>query len=142
MTKSPGRAIWPDTMTRQPIPLALAPAIAAGDFVFVTGMTGSTPDGSMPGDPETQYRAAFAKIDTILRADGLDLSHIVEMTSYHIDIQSTFDAFAAVQAELMQAARPAWTAIGIAQLRRPGALVEIKVTAYRGSNAPDRKALP
>jgi len=41
--------------------LALSPGIAAGGFIFVTGMTGSGADGSMPPEPENQFRRAYVR---------------------------------------------------------------------------------
>lgn len=124
-------SVWPDGMTADVNPLRLSPGVAAGDFLFVTGMTGSLPDGSMPANPEDQFRSAFQKIRSVLEADGLDFGDVVDMTSYHIDIRTHFDAFAKVRAAFVQPPYSAWTAVGVAELRREGALVEVKVTAAR-----------
>ena len=61
-----------------------------------------------------------------------DFGAVVEMTSYHIDINSHFETFAAVHADYVRLPYPAWTAIGVAALRLPGALVEIRVIAHVG----------
>lgn len=106
--------------------LDLSPAVRSGDFLFVTGMTGSDPDGAMPQDPETQFRNAFAKIATILAECDRDLDAVVEMTTYHVGMQAHFDLFDRVRLDLMKAPHPAWTAIEVAGLRRPAALVEIR----------------
>ena len=109
--------------------LDISPGVVSGGFVYVTGMTGSGPDGSMPDVPEDQLRAAFAKIAEVLAEAGLDLGAVVEMTSYHIDMATHFDCFDRVRLSLMRAPHPAWTAVEVAALRRPGALVEIRVVA-------------
>ena len=115
--------------------LRLSPGLIAGDFVFLTGMTGAAPDGTMPIDPEAQFRSAFDKIGTVLALDGLDHSAIVEMTSYHVSLRDHFDIFNAVRADYVRDPFPAWTAVEVAGLRREGALVEIRVVAMRKGTA-------
>ena len=107
----------------------MSPGILSGDHLFLTGVTGSGPDGAMPTDPETQFRQAFAKIGTVLAEANLTFDHIVEMTSYHIGIRDHFDLFDQIRLEHLTDPYPAWTAIEAGGLRRPGALVEIRVIA-------------
>lgn len=109
----------------------MSPGIMAGPLLFVTGMTGSGPDGTMPDDPTTQFRAAFDKIGTVLHEAGLDFEQVVEMTSYHIGLRAHFDLFDKVRLDYLPAPLPAWTAVEVAGLRRPGALVEIRVIASK-----------
>jgi enamine deaminase RidA (YjgF/YER057c/UK114 family) len=111
--------------------LRLSPGLVAGGFVFLTGMTGSAADGTMPDDPETQIRSAFDKIGGVLALDGLDHRAIVEMTSYHVGLQDHFDLFNTIRAEYVREPFPAWTAVEVAGLRRKGAIVEIRVIAMR-----------
>lgn len=40
-------------------------------------------------DPDEQIRDAFAKVTDVLAEAGLDDSHVVEMTSYHVGICAT-----------------------------------------------------
>lgn len=109
--------------------LKLSPGVISGNHVFLTGMTGSNPDGSMPERPEDQFRQAFEKIAAVLREAGLGFDAIVEMTSYHIGLRDHFDLFCAVRAEYVVEPYPSWTAVEVAGLRRGGALVEIRVIA-------------
>ena len=109
--------------------LQIAPGRVAGGHGFLTGMTGSRPDGTMPADPGEQFRAAFDKIGLVLAEAGLSFADIVEMTSYHIGLRAHFDLFLSVRAEYVVPPFPAWTAVGVAELRREGALVEIRVIA-------------
>ena len=109
--------------------MKLSPGVVSNGHVFVTGMTGSLADGSMPDDPATQFRSAFDKIAAVLAEADLTCADIVDMTSYHVGIADHFDLFSAVQAEYVAEPYPAWTAVEVAGLRRPGALVEVKVTA-------------
>ncbi|MGR3761528.1 RidA family protein [Roseobacteraceae bacterium NS-SX3] len=112
--------------------LALSPAVLSGNHLFLTGMTGSDASGGVPQEPEAQFRNAFEKIRAVLREAGLDFGAVVEMTSYHVDIRTHFDLFSRVRREYVAEPFPAWTAVGVAELRRPGALAEVRVTAYAG----------
>ena len=123
------RSVYPKGLSAEDIPLKLSPGVVSNGHLFVTGMTGSGADGVMPPEPEAQFRAAFERVGQVLAAEGLSFAHVVEITSYHVDIRTHFDAFAKVYADFVHAPYPAWTAVGVAELRRPGALVEIKVTA-------------
>lgn len=109
--------------------LKLSPGVVSNGHVFLTGMTGSLSDGSMPDEPEAQFRSAFDKIAAVLAEAGLTFADIVEMTSYHVGIADHFDLFSAVRAEFVAEPYPAWTAVEVAGLRRPGAIVEVKVVA-------------
>ncbi|MDX8350321.1 RidA family protein [Cognatiyoonia sp. IB215446] len=123
------RGIYPQGVSAADIPLKLSPGIISNGHLFLTGMTGSGPDQTMPDDPDAQFHAAFQKIANVLIAADLDFGAVVEMTSYHVDLEAHFDAFSAVHAQYVKPPYPAWTAVEIAGLRRKGALVEIRVIA-------------
>ena len=130
----PPKAIIPAGSTDAMHQLALSPGVLSGGHLFVTGMTGSTAQGIMPEDPETQFRAAFDKIGAVLAEAGLGFDAVVEMTSYHIGLRAHFDLFATVRRSYVCDPFPAWTAVEVAGLRREGALVEIRVIAHAGSD--------
>ena len=125
----PKRALIPDAAKPAFAQLKMSPGILSGDHVFLTGVTGSGPDGTMPSDPETQFRSAFSKIAEVLSEANLTLNHIVEMTTYHVGLRDHFDLFDADRLDLFTDPYPAWTAIEAGGLRRVGALVEIRVIA-------------
>ncbi|MEP4194647.1 MAG: RidA family protein [Aliishimia sp.] len=125
----PKTSLFPPNSRPQAEALKLSPGIVSNGHVFLTGVTGSLPDGCMPFEPETQFRSAFDKIGEVLAQAGLDHSAIVEMTTYHIGMEYHFDLFETVRAQYVQDPFPAWTAIEVAGLRRSGALVEIRVVA-------------
>jgi enamine deaminase RidA (YjgF/YER057c/UK114 family) len=109
--------------------IKLSAGIVSGTHIFLTGMTGSGPDGTMPENPEDQFRQAFEKIGAVLRDAGLGFDAIVEMTTFHIGLRDHFDRFCAIHAQYVSEPYPAWTAVEVAGLRREGAVVEIKVVA-------------
>lgn len=123
------RALYPADLQATAQQIRVSPGIVSGDHIFLTGMTGSGPDGAMPKDLEQQFRQAFDKIGAVLQEAGADFGAIVEMTSYHVGLRDHFDLFNTVRADYVTEPYPAWTAVEVAGLRRPGAAVEIRVIA-------------
>ena len=126
MTK---KALFPPGSEGLAAQIKVSPGILSGDHVFLTGVTGSRPDGSMPEALEDQFRSAFEKIGSVLSEEGLGYDAIVEMTTYHVGIQEHFDHFNEIRCEYVSAPFPAWTAVEVASLRRAEAVVEIRVIA-------------
>ncbi|UUV04820.1 RidA family protein [Ruegeria sp. YS9] len=127
MGKTP---LIPHALLGAPGQLSISPGVISGGHVFLTGMTGSAADGSMPYDPELQFRNAFSKIAEVLKEANQGLETVVEMTTYHVDMRKHFDLFDRVRLEVLPAPYPAWTAVEVAGLRREGALVEIRAIAH------------
>ncbi|HEY8381406.1 MAG TPA: RidA family protein [Microvirga sp.] len=125
----PKRAIVPPQVRAAAEQLRMSPAILSGQHVFLTGVTGSDPQGHMPADPETQFRNAFEKIGAVLREAGLTFGAVVEMTTYHVGLRAHFDLFDRVRLAYVDEPYPAWTAVEVAGLRREGAVVEIRIIA-------------
>ncbi len=125
------KALFPPGSKDQATRIKVSPGIVSGDHVFLTGVTGSRPDGSMPETLEAQFRSAFDKIGAVLAEAGLSHDAIVEMTTYHVGIDKHFDLFNDIRADYVSDPFPAWTAVEVASLRRPGAVVEIRVVAQR-----------
>ena len=126
MTK---KALFPPGSEGQATQIRVSPGIISGNHVFLTGVTGSLPDGSMPEAAEDQFRSAFDKIGSVLAEAGLSHDAIVEMTTYHVRIHEHFDLFNEIRCEYVSEPFPAWTAVEVASLRRTGAIVEIRVIA-------------
>lgn len=110
-----------------------APAVRDGDRLFCAGQLGNTADHKVDADPETQFTQAFENVKTVLEEAGASFDNVVEMTTFHVGLQQTLSAFMKVKDRYMHEPYPAWTAIGIAELGFPGALVEIKVIARLNS---------
>lgn len=103
-------------------------AIRSGDLLFVSGQVGSRPDGTPEPDFTAQLRRAFANLEATLAAGGCGFDDIVDVTSFHTDPKSQFEAVIAVKNEIFpQAPYPSWTAIGVTWLA--GFDFEIKVIA-------------
>ena len=110
-----------------------APAVRDGDRLFCSGQIGTGPDGRTIEDPKAQFTAAFEHVRTVLEAAGAGLEDILEMTTYHVDMQAHLGTFMQVKDDFIEKPYPAWTAIGTPALAMPGGLVEIRVIAKLSS---------
>ena len=106
-----------------------APAVKDGDRLFCSGVIGIGPDGKASSDPETQFTQAFESLKSVLTAAGASFGDIVDLTTFHVGLQTNMRAFTKVKDRFVSAPYPAWTAIGISELAFPGGLVEIKAVA-------------
>jgi len=129
-----------------------APAVRSNGHIFVSGIIGTSPDGERPStalsgaehsaatsdqittlvavrDPEAQFDTAFEALRMILRHAGADLSDVVEMTTYHVDMATHMAAFTRSKDRYITPPYPAWTAIGVSELLVPGGLMEIRAVA-------------
>jgi enamine deaminase RidA (YjgF/YER057c/UK114 family) len=110
-----------------------APAVKDGNRLYCSGVIGTGADGKPPADPETQFTQAFEMVKSVLTTAGVSFSEVIEMTTFHVGLQTHLPTFMKVKDRYMQAPYPAWTAIGITELALPGGLVEVKVIARLGS---------
>lgn len=106
-----------------------SPAVKSGKFVFVSGCTGTKPDGTNSTQIKAQFRQAFENVQTSLVQAKLSFADVVEMTTYHVGLGNQLQDFLQVKDEYIKEPYPAWTAIGVCELAVKGALIEIKVTA-------------
>ncbi len=106
-----------------------APAVKDGDRLHCSGQIGVGQGNKVPGDLDEQFTQAFEHVKTTLEAAGATMDDIVDMTTYHVDLQKNIATFMKVKDRYLKSPFPAWTAIGISELAFPGGMVEIKVTA-------------
>ena len=106
-----------------------SPAIECNGFIFVSGCTGTMSDGTVPKGIRAQTQQAFSKIKSSLDEAGVEFTDIVEMTTYHVELNKHLDEFRAEKERFISEPFPAWTAIGVSELASKGALVEIRVIA-------------
>lgn len=130
------RAIIPPAMRGYYDDWRMAPGIACGGFLFLTGFNGMGPDGAISADPATQFRATFEQIGMVLAETGLGFESIVEMTSYHVGLRDHVELFKTVRADYVREPYPAWTAVGVAELIATGAIVEVRVIAQHPDAGP------
>jgi enamine deaminase RidA (YjgF/YER057c/UK114 family) len=111
-------------------------AVRAGDLVFVSGQIGLNPDGSMPQDAAGQIVNAFERLKIVLESAGASLDDIVDLVTYHVGLQKHWPQFLEIKERYIKKPFPAWTALDIVGLARPGLVIEIKAVA----SAPQRKS--
>ena len=109
-------------------------AVRVGDTIWVSGQVGMDKDGRIPASLKEQADLAFQNLTNVLAAADSSLADIVELTTYHIDMQTIRD-FARVKNRYLTADFPAWTAVGVTALLYPELLLEIKAVAVVGSGA-------
>ena len=114
-----------------PAPFQGAPysqAIAAGDFVFVSGQLGLKPgDSAISGGIEEQTEQIFANLRAILEAAGSGLDRLVKTTVFLQNLHD-FPAMNEVYKQHVGDQPPARSTVEIAKLPS-GALVEIEAIA-------------
>ena len=109
-------------------------AVRVADTIWVSGQVGMDKDGRIPASLKEQADLAFQNLTNVLAAADSSLADIVELTTYHIDMQTIRD-FARVKNRYLTADFPAWTAVGVTALLYPELLLEIKAVAVVGSGA-------
>lgn len=121
-----------DVIATPNAPAAIGPYVQAkvsGNFVFLSGQLGMSPDGVLPADFATQAHNSLKNVAAILEAAGSSLSKVLKATVFLSDI-GNFQALNAIYAEYFKAPCPARSCFEVARLPKD-ALVEIEVIAER-----------
>lgn len=122
------------TIHTEQAPKAVGPysqAIEAGGFVFASGQlpidpaTGTFAEGGI----KEQTRQSLTNAQAVLRAAGIDLTHVVKTTVFLSDIDN-FAAMNEVYAEFFKEPYPARSAFAVKTLPK-GALVEVECIAEK-----------
>ena len=130
--------IVPDTMKLLAERAGYAPAVKVGTTLYCAGQVGRTADLRVIEDPEQQFLAAWENLRQVLAAGGCGFEDVVEMTTYHIDMNQHMPLFRQVKDSLFPRNTCAWTCIGVSELAKPGLLVEIKcIAVQRSASARD-----
>lgn len=106
-----------------------SPAVKSKGLLFISGQVGVRPDGTAPESVAEQTEWALRRIGELLRLAGLGFADLVDVTSYHVDIERTLPDFVAAKARFITSPYPAWSIIGISGLSRPELKVEIRAVA-------------
>ena len=122
------------TIHTEQAPKAVGPysqAIEVGGFVFASGQlpidpaTGTFAEGGI----KEQTRQLLTNAQAVLRAAGIDLTHVVKTTVFLSDIDN-FAAMNEVYAEFFKELYPARSAFAVKTLPK-GALVEVECIAEK-----------
>jgi enamine deaminase RidA (YjgF/YER057c/UK114 family) len=106
-------------------------AVAAGDYVFVSGCT-SMADGQLvhEGDAYAQAAQCLANVAKALAGLGAGLGDVVRTRIFVTDI-SRWQDYGRAHADAFGDVRPAATMVQVAALIDPRMLVEIEADAYK-----------
>jgi enamine deaminase RidA (YjgF/YER057c/UK114 family) len=97
-------------------------------FLFVSGQVGSREDGSPEPVFDKQVQLAFDNLTAVLMAAGCTFDDVVDVTSFHTDPRSQWEAVNAARLKAIgDPPYPNWTAVGVNWLA--GFDFEIKVIA-------------
>jgi enamine deaminase RidA (YjgF/YER057c/UK114 family) len=127
--------------------MPIASGVWVGDTLYLSGQLADpvTPadaargTAAVYGDTKTQAASVFAKIQKALQAQGLDMGDVVKMTVFlGPDPKTGKLDFAGMQSEYVkyfgtatQPKKPARSAVQVAALAAPWALLEVEVIAVR-----------
>jgi len=108
-----------------------APAIRVGNTIYVSGVVSVLEgEGSYEERYARGFRTALAWIETVLNEAGAGLDDVVDITSFHTDLQRQLQTAVKVRMEVMAKPHPTWTAVGTPALATPDGQTEIRVIAY------------
>ena len=107
-------------------------AVMVGDTIYLSGIVA----GMAPGETDMKpaYERVYKGIGAILKRAGASFDDIVDMTSFHTDVEAQLKPMSQVHKTYVKAPYPAWTAIGVAKILGNG-ITEIKITARRATGS-------
>jgi enamine deaminase RidA (YjgF/YER057c/UK114 family) len=108
-------------------------------WLYVAGQVGVRKDGSVPPTVEAQAEVAWQNIEAILAAAGMQITDIVKMTAFLVNLED-FPKYAATRAKFLGGHRPASTGLVIRSLVKPEYLVEVEAVAAKAAPAPKAAA--
>jgi len=111
--------------------LPFSPGILVGNTLYISGHLGRDPVTSrlVTGGIERETRQALANIRDVLRAAGMDFSHVTSVTAYIASFDD-FAKFNAVYRESFPTDPPARATVQVAALN-DGARVELQMLAVK-----------
>ena len=113
-----------------------------GDFIYVSGTSSRRKDNTHVGaekdsegnwqlDIRKQTRAVIENIGGLLSSVGADLSHVIDMSTFLVDMKD-FKGYNSVYGEFFnQETGPTRTTVAVHQLPHPNLLIEMKAIAYK-----------
>ena len=112
-----------------------------GNFIYVSGTSSRRSDNTFEGvsvdemgttnlDIRLQTKAVLENIRSILQSVGADLSDVVDITSFLVNMND-FGGYNEVYGQYFDYEGPTRTTVAVHQLPHPHLLVEIKAIAYK-----------
>ena len=82
------------------------------------------------GDMRKQLEQAFDNLETVLKAAGYGVAHVVRLNFYTTDVEA-FLAAGDIVGKRLAGSQPPGTLLGISKLAFPGLMVELEATAAK-----------
>lgn len=101
-----------------------------GTWLHIAGQVGIDAEGRLREGFEAQAHQAWTNLVAVLVAAGMDVSHVVKVTTYLVD-GADMAKLGPVRMGFLGAARPASTLVVAKALARPEWLFEVEATAFR-----------
>ncbi|MDJ0643788.1 MAG: Rid family hydrolase [Erythrobacter sp.] len=102
-------------------------AVIHNGTVYLSGViVGPPPEGVSEAEA---YDRTFAYLGSVLQRAGSSWDDVLDITTFHVDIEQSMPALAAAKNKVIKAPFPAWTAIDVDRLFAEDGLVEIKLVA-------------
>ena len=123
------KAIRPDRAPNTGLPFS--PGILVGNTLYISGHLGRDPATSrlVAGGVERETRQARANIREVLRAAGMEFSHVTSVTAYIASFDD-FAKFNAIYRESFPTDPPARATVQVAGLN-DGARIELQMIAVK-----------
>ena len=107
-----------------------APAVKIGNTIYASGVvSGLQGEGTYEERYARGFRSAMEWLEKVLNEAGASLDDVVDITTFHTDLQRQLQTAIKVRMEIMSPPHPAWTAVGTQALATPDGVTEIKVVA-------------
>ena len=110
-------------------PLPLRPAVAAGEWLAVSGQVGIK-DGALVEGVPAQAAQALANLRSVIEANGASLQDVVKTNVFLVSMDDVA-AMNEEYAKVFSSDPPARSAVAVHQLPL-GALMEVEAWVYRG----------
>jgi 2-iminobutanoate/2-iminopropanoate deaminase len=99
-------------------------------YLCTCGLVGVRNDGTMEEGIAAQAVRIFENIQILLHEARMDMSHVVKIISYLVDVAEQPE-YAKARNPFLGTARPAMTMLGVSQLAHPALRVEVEVIAAK-----------